>query len=312
MGWFKYLKSSESLGVSEPNTNYSYPYLKRYISKFTPLDTLSKDSWVYINIEDVSIDKYYNSSLEENSDDTSYLVVYENPKSDSDFNIVRSVVNNNILYFQTYEDHIGTQEISNQYAIYYKTPGLRYLKKVDNGGVSDYQLTTEELSEYTADFSDVNLESFTVTTDSDSYYNFSFYNNWNNGLAGDESSSLTLSFTGPNIFLYGDIGLDFGKFQYRIVSLKNDKNLYNSIDVDWTTIDCYSSDPAQETLILSHSDLSDRDYILELRILSDKNILSSGNKINIKYYTFTYNVYLELDGEQLTENSVFISLGGIR
>lgn len=312
MGWFNYLKASESLGVSEPNTNYSYPYLKRYIKKFKPLDTISQDSWVYVDITDLDIDKFYNSSLEQNTDETSYIVVYEDPMSDVDFTPVKCVINGSYMYFQTAEQHVGNTEIDKQYAIYYKTPNLRYIKSVENSTQQDYQVTTSELAEFNSDFSEVNLESFEVTLSSNTYYNFSFFNEWNTGLAKDYSSYLNLTFTGPNIYVYGGKGLDFGKFKYRIISLKDSKNLLNYTEVDWTVVDCYSSENSNNELLIEVEGLSNKDYILELHVLSEKNVLSSGSKIYINRYGFTYNLYMEVDGEQITENAAFVSIGGIR
>lgn len=312
MGWFKYLKSSESLGVSQPNTNYSYPYLKRYIKKFKPLDTITKDSWAYISVSDLDIDKFYNSSLEQNIDETSYIIVYEDPLSNTDFTPVKSVIEDDYLYFQIAEDHIGNTEITKQYAIYYKTPNLRYINSVDNGGQNDYQITTQELAEFNSSFSEVNLESFQVTLSSTSYYNFSFFNGWSSGIAENYSSFLNLTFTGPNLYVYGSKGLDFGKFKYRIISLKDSKNLSNSVEVDWTIVDCYDSNNLSDQLFIEQESLLDKDYILELQVLSEKNILSSGNKIQINRYGFTYNLYMEVETEQITENSAFVSVGGIR
>jgi hypothetical protein len=57
MTWFKYLKSSEITNSSIENTNYKYPYLKRAIKNFKPLDTILSGTWAFISVQDLEINK---------------------------------------------------------------------------------------------------------------------------------------------------------------------------------------------------------------------------------------------------------------
>ena len=137
MAWFKYLKSTESINSSTTNSNYSYPYCKRFIGRFTPRDTLEANTWIFASILDININTYKDTSLENQTDETSYVVTYE--KGDNVYP-VETVIEGNYLYFKTHEIHTAAEEIVGQYAVYYNTPNLRKINEVDNGGVEDYQV----------------------------------------------------------------------------------------------------------------------------------------------------------------------------
>jgi hypothetical protein len=69
----------------------------------------------------------------------------------------------------------------------------------------------------------------------------------------------------------------------------------------------------QENVILyENNDLNYRDYNLELQTITDKNIISSGNNIKISSYSFSYNLYLTISKEEISNQAVFVSIGGIR
>ena len=84
------------------------------------------------------------------------------------------------------------------------------------------------------------------------------------------------------------------------------------LELDWTTVDCYNSALQQNVLLYENNDLNYRDYSLELQTIADKNIISSGNNIKISSYSFSYNLYLTIDKEQISDQAVFVSIGGIR
>lgn len=312
MVWFRYLKSTQSLGISSPNENYSYPYLKRAIKKFTPKDTLPVGTWLFFDVSDLGIDNYLSSTLDVTIDSSSYLVVYEHPTNENDYTPVKTVVHNNILYFQTAATHTANQEISKQYCIYYKTPNLRYVKPVNNGGRNDYQVTSSALASYDVDFSEVNTGSYSVNLESTSFYNFSFVSGWSDGMSTDQSAKLYLTFSGPSIYLYGSKGPSYGKLKLRIIGLPNSEYPTNNVDVDWIEVDCYQTSNQDNVLIYSKNNLSYRDYNLELQISNSKNILASSNSIKISSYSFSYNPYLEVETELITDSVAYVKIGGIR
>lgn len=139
MGWFKYLKETEQISSSVQNLNYSYPLCKRDIINFIASDNLEKDSWLFVDIQNFNVNKYSDSSLATQNDDYSYIVIYE---KNSVFTPVKTVIKNNLLYFQAAEDHTANEFVSGQYSLYYHTPNLRKLNQVNNGGVVDYQVNS--------------------------------------------------------------------------------------------------------------------------------------------------------------------------
>lgn len=151
MTWFKYFKSDQTINSATPNYNYSYPYLKRSIAKFTPRDTLSVGFWLFANIKDLNINTYKNSTLQTLEDTNSYVVVYEKGAT---FIPVKTVIDSDYIYFQTAEEHVIATEIQGSYFIYYSTPNLRKLNEVDNAGTEDYQVNLAPVWE------DIQLEPF--------------------------------------------------------------------------------------------------------------------------------------------------------
>jgi len=305
MTWFKYFKQGES-------TTYSYPLIKRTINKFTPKDKILKDTWLFIDVTDLEIEKYYNSSLNLLDDHSSYLVVYESIESDSEMIPVSNVINNNTLYFQAAEDHEAGIETISQYSIYYKTPNLRYIKLLDS---ENYQVTSAGEAEFNSLSTEVDITDYDVVVGSESSYNISFINpnlDWNNGLSSNPGSKLYLTFSGPSIQIYGNKGPDYGKFKFKLTGLQNTEFPNMSLELDWTIVDCYNSTSQENVIVYENNDLNDRDYNLELQIIADKNIISSGNNIKISSYSFSYNLYLTINKEEISDQAVFVSIGGIR
>lgn len=305
MTWFKYFKQGES-------TTYSYPLIKRTINKFTPNDKILKDTWLFIDVTDLEIQKYYNSSLNLLDDNSSYLVVYETIGSDSGMVPVNNIINNNTLYFQAAEDHEADIETISQYSIYYKTPNLRYIKLLNS---ENYQVTSAEQAQFNSLFTEVDITDYDVVAGSESSYNFSFINanlDWNNGLSSNPGSKLYLTFSGPGIQIYGNKGPDYGKFKLKLTGLQNTEFPNMSLELDWTVVDCYNTTLQENVILYENNDLNHRDYNLELQTITDKNIISSGNNIKISSYSFSYNLYLTIDKEQISDQAVFVSIGGIR
>ena len=305
MTWFKYFKQGES-------TAYSYPLVKRTINKFTPNDKILKNTWLFIDVTDLEIEKYYNSSLNLLDDHSSYLVVYETIGSDFEFTPVNNIINNNTLYFQAAEDHAADIETISQYSIYYKTGNLRYIKLFNS---EDYQVTSQGQAQFNSLFSEVDITDYDVVAGSESSYNFSFINpniDWDNGLSSNAGAKLYFTFTGPSIQIYGNKGPDYGKFKFKLTGLQNTQFPNMELELDWTTVDCYNSTSQENVLLYENNDLNYRDYNLELQTIADKNIISSGNNVKISSYSFSYNLYLTINKEEISDQAVFVSIGGIR
>ena len=312
MAWFKYLKSTESINSSTTNSNYSYPYCKRFIGRFTPRDTLEANTWIFASILDININTYKDTSLENQTDETSYVVTYE--KGDNVYP-VETVIEGNYLYFKTHEIHTAAEEIVGQYAVYYNTPNLRKINEVDNGGVEDYQISFITNPFY-ATYASVGIYDYSVSLNSESSYNFSFINpmtDWNNGLSSKPASKLYMNFTGPKFTLYGSKGPNYGKFRIKFTALSDNVNTNNSLSLDWQIIDSFSRTYSDNQQLFAKTDFEERDYFVEVETLYDKNVLSNGNNINISSYSFSYNLYLKIKNELVNQsNNSFTVIGGIR
>lgn len=302
MTWFSYLKSEA--------TSLSYPYVKRYISKFTPNDTIQEGSWLFLDVSSYDIDIHYNNLLVPVSDPSSYLVTYENPLLETEAIVpTKSVIYNGILYFQTVEDHNANEEIANQYAIYYRTPNIRYVYGTTINDETTYEVGLAASAPYKADFEDVDLTSFTVDLQTSSYYGFSFINmnsDWDNGLAKTTNSKVYINFSGPAFELYGTKGPDHGRFTIKISSYADETTPISSLELENFTVDCFSSSSQQNQLLFSKNNLPTKECILELQVISDKNTLSSGNKVQISSFQFSYNTYITLENESLFDQTPFI------
>ena len=115
MAWFKYVKYGETL----PSTNYKYPSVKREIIFPKPKQDIKKDDWIYIQLNELKIDKFVNNLAIEESDESSYLVIYEEVSQDGqEFSFVESKIIDDILYFRAAEDHDKDVDLAKQYSLY--------------------------------------------------------------------------------------------------------------------------------------------------------------------------------------------------
>lgn len=319
MSWFKYLKATENINSTTVNSNYSYPYCKRIIDTFIPRDTLSTDTWIFVNIKDLNINIYKDSIGQSQIDTTSYIVIYE---YNDTFTPVKTIIDGNYLYFTTAQNHAAGAQPEGRYCLYYSTPNIRKINKVNNGGTNDYQISSLSLSEYSplqpyyAYESQVNVGDYLVGLNSNSSYNFSFINSmsdWKTGETSRPGSKVYINFTGPKFYLYGSKGLDHGKFKIKFTALQDNNNSDTSVAVDWQIIDCYSNNNQANTILYQKEDFEEREYIVEVEALYDKNTMSTGNKIKFSSFSFSYNLHLRISSEivNLVNNS-FAKIIGVK
>lgn len=308
MIWFKYLKSSQSTSVAEENTNYSYPQVKRAVERFMPDVDIPKDFWLSVDVSDLSIDSYLNDSLEQSVDETSYLVVYESVLRNNDFTPVQTVIIDGVLYFKAAENHESNVFIPKQYALYYKTPGLKNVTPVTNGSVTSYKVSDSsnpyDPGELTGD-----LSLYTVSLGDTGYYNFSFVNSgldWENGRSIEKDAKVYINFLGPTFTLYGDKGVDYGKFSYRI---KPAEILPDDIVIDtFTSVDCFSHTNSYDQTLIFLSNLEKREYVVEVVATGEKNVSAQNSYIKLSKFDFTFDLDLDLSKESLSTNINFVSL----
>jgi len=305
MAWFRYFKSTEVISSSVINTNYSYPLSKRTLSSFIPVDTVSQGSWLFANISEYDISSYLDSNLEKQTDDTSYLVVYE--KGDN-FYPVKCVIEGLNIYFQAYENHVALEPISGLYCIYYNTPNIRKINQVNNGGDTEYQVNLASSNPYYGFSAEVNIYSFLISVGSSTNYNFSFVNSatdWNNGVTEKVGAKTTFKITGPNLIVKGNKGPDFGKI--KILASPNIKHEPGFVyTMDWVDVeeivDCFSNQLEENVVLYETNNLRNVDYFVEIENLSQKNISSTNNKIKLTSFSFSYNPYLNIAKENINKD----------
>lgn len=285
MSWFRYKKNEEE--------DFKYPYIKRYISNFTPFDNLDLGSWLFCDIENININKYYDGTIGENeysivTDNDSYIVVYEsigiNDVEDTqNFTVVKSIIYDDKLYFQTAMEHLANSLLQSRYALYYKTPKIKI-----------------HANDPILDFSEVDLYNYRVNTSDNKTYSFSFVNsvlNWNDGFTDQPYSKVYGKFSGPNLRIYGKKSPKGGKFNIKFTILSELTGAEELVDLDWQLIDTYSPVEEDDVILFERENLSLKDYSFEIETSLNTNIKSSGKEVKINYYEFTYNQFLELENE---------------
>jgi hypothetical protein len=303
MAWFRYY---------DLDGNYVYPNLRKKITFPIAKENIVKDSWLFIDVENLDVDIYYALNKQgsiftktASVDPDSYLVVYEDKSSENyDSTPVITQIVDNLLYFKAAENHSKDIDINKQYSLYYKTPNLKLIKKRTQD--NQYQACEESESQFVSSEEDVNVSSYIRDLNSNNYYNLSFVNsesNWDSGVSKNPGASLIGTFTGPNIKIYSDKGPDYGKFRIRIMPYGSDQNADNEIVLDyWEEIDLYNQNKSTDALVFSKTDLSYKNYVFEIVSNYEKNILSSDGKINIKKYSFSLNNYLTLNKEEVSSS----------
>jgi len=304
MTWFRYLPATANPSISLQDTNYIYPILRRKINISTLKQDILKDSWLFVDISNISIDKFINSSLQEETKINSYLVVYESKASDDyNFTPVKSHIVGDRIYFQTAIDHEKDVEIENQYSLYYKTDNIKKIKKVNNGVYEDYISCTDQQAEFITAASEIDETSFDVSSDTSAFYNFSYLNietDWENGITKNPGAKLIGTFTGPLFELFCNTGPDLGKFKLRIISLSSDATPEDIVEFDWQEIDLFSETKKQNVLVFSKTNLYYKDYIFEIKADYEKNPLSKDGKIEVDHYSYAFNPYATISKEEVS------------
>lgn len=304
MAWFRYLPSTASPSESTQDENYIYAILKREITIPVLNQDISKDSWLFVDINGLNIDDFIDTSLVTQSEMNSYLVVYESKSSDdNNFTPVKSHIINNRLFFQTAELHKKDTEIEKQYSLYYKTENLKYIKKVQNGEYLDYISCPEEESEFSTQESDVDQTSFDVYYSTEETYAFSFTNldiDWKDGVSLTPGAKAIGLFTGPFFELYCDKGPDLGKLEIRIISFANEATPTPIVEEDWTVVDLFNSEKQSSQLVFSKNNLYYKTYVFEIKSNFEKNELSSNGKVQIDHYSYAYDAKCVMGSEQIS------------
>jgi len=333
MTWFKYLSSDNNLN-SPSNFGYLQAPLKRELSLLAPREYIHKNDWLFVDIGNNEINKIYDQSSSKGDQNHSYLVVYEydglDPSSlDSTPSPVKTRVVNNILYFQAAQNHKQDYSMSGKYCLYYGQDYIKYLHATpyvqDNKTKYAYIAVPEVTAKlydnlqnspqlYDATPTDINLYQTVLEETSKGYYTLAFFNNgidWKESVSQKSGAKAFATFSGPNLKINAMTGPSNGKIKIRIISKQEKATDIEKVIVDWTEIDCFAL-KEEKSVIYNKTNLEYGDYNLEIEVLEDKNILSTGKSVHIINISFLKNMRITLGEQQLSDTLVFTSLGGIR
>jgi hypothetical protein len=77
-------------------------------------------------------------------------------------------------------------------------------------------------------------------------------------------------------------------------------------------VDTYSSSFVKDQLLIQQTNLSYKDYRLEIYVIDSINSKSSNVDVSLSSYSFSYNVYAILDEEEYDSSISFFLIGGAR
>lgn len=321
MAWFKPLKETYEIGIEAVSSDFlKVPVKRKIYFNYLPND-IEAGEQVYVDLGSKFVNKYIDSNLQSTTDDYSYIVIYEDSADSSFFVPVKSRAVENILYFNA-EEKIEKDTFSTRYySVYYGMTNLKYLEEIFIDDEPYYQriesqyipqveglyfdLATEDIEEY----------SYDATEDSLKEYKLALYNNgldWVNGKSQIVGAKAFGSFDGPRFRIIGQKGPNYGKFRIRIFSYYDDNSISKNLALDWTTVDCHANEESSDQVLYSNTTLEYSKYIFELEVLSEKNVMSSSNAVEITKYQFFPDYKLTYDVEEINPDISFVKIGGIR
>lgn len=249
-------------------------------------------------------------------------------KNDAATPVVTKIVNNNI-FFKAAKNHEANTLPNGTYSLYYGSDYIKYIgatpitsnsatsyqyAKRDNSVIKSIESSPGYSPYYSATPPSIDLYGTEVNKDSVGYYKLAYFNDgtdWVDGTSRKINSKLVANFSGPNIKIYGAVGPGYGKCRIRITTKNQSSEGNEEIALDWYEIDCYSTQEKQ-TIIFEKNNLGYLDYILELEVTADKNILSTSNQVYVNKITFLKNFYFSLGNQILNPDLIFKSIGGLR
>jgi len=288
--------------------------LKRIINLNNLPKKISAGEQIYVNLKDKYVNKYFNTSLQESTDNSSYLVVYEDYADDQYFVPVSSTISaDNILYFTAEEDIEKNIFTNKYYAIYYGLSNIKYIySTTDENNNTIYVRDTESALAF--NLSVVSDYTFTATTTTEEY-GLAFHNSgtdWLDGRSVAVGAKAFGVFDGPSFKLIGSTGRSYGKFKISIYPYTDQNNISTTAVVDSVEVDCYSGTDQINQILYEKIDLDYKKYIFEIQTLFEKNIMASDNSVSISNYMFTPNYQLIYDTETINPSLSFIKINGVR
>jgi len=323
MAWFDVYKSEISPSSGESELFLKKIPLKRVINISEIDNNVSAGEQIYVDLLNKKINKYVDSSLENVTDDYSYVVILEDHADDTFFVPVKSRVIGNILYFYAEEAIDKDVDTTRYYAVYYGLTGVKNIALTVTSfnstptsvwEISEIAPSTEgEYSDIATD--NINYYTKSVTSLSSGKYSLALYNDgadWKDNASQKVGSKAFGIFDGPRLKVVGPKGKQYGKFKIRIFEYTDQGVISVYPTVDWTEVDCYSAIDLSDQILYSKIDLQYKKYIFELETLAEKNIMAITNSVKIDKYEFSPNYKLTYNQEEINPNLAFITVAGIR
>lgn len=282
------------------------------------INSLSKNidagEQVYADLQNKVLNKKVSSNLEEQTDDYSYLVVYEDNTDEDFFVPVKSKIVDNLVYFETFEK-IEKDSISDRYyAIYYGVKNIKYVQKTtDNQNNEIYVIPDNPTS---SNYHIQSIDNYPyIANENSELYSLAYYNSgtdWIDGVSKKIGAKAFGFFEGPRLKIIGSKGKQYGTFRIRIFAFLDDETISPSTSLDWTEIDCYSGSELANQVLFEKQDLSYDKYIFEIETLPTKNISSDRFDVKIDSYMFSPDYGLIISGQNINLNVAFVTIAGVR
>lgn len=303
MAWFSY--ASDLINGATPS--YVYPPIRYSLDIAAPFQTLPAGSLMFQAVESSDFYTVYSQEGNPVSDNSQYVVVYENSSATPPHTVVRSNVKNGKIYFLTASEHLAGRPINDLYYIYYGNKYLKYVGATPSLPITNYSKITDyrinqynsstplyETELYNLDTS--NLDQYMITINGNQNVsgqeNFSYFNantDWAYFKSSTNGAKAMVNFTGPQIKLYAYKQPSGGKIKLTIT-----KSSQNTVDpttglssltpenvvVKDVYIDLYANTRSVE-LVYENINLDDADYYVLIEIVRQDNQLSSGNLVEL-------------------------------
>lgn len=315
MAWFSYLQSTDNLLPSTVS-----PSLRREINFDNLENSLFENEIVAVKLNNVKVNTKLSTELDIIEDNDSYIVIYEDFSNEDFFIATKSRVVDDYIYFKVIEDLNKDNISSKKYSIYYGLNNLKYLNELSE--YSYQQATTEDIAEavdgdyYDLAPSDVPLAYYEVTKSSEKSFQLALYddgNSWSENKSTKPGAKAFGIFDGPNLYILGSKGTDFGKFRIRIFEVLEDGTVTKTTPIDWQEVDCFSYNSSSNQILFQTEEfLEYKRYMFEIEVISEKNLSSTSNAVEISKYKFIPNYKIYIEPEELNPDASFIRIGGIR
>jgi hypothetical protein len=333
MSWFKYIARNEDLSSATPN--FLYPPLRYPIDISAPYTSIPQNSIIFETVSQNDFYTYLDSNRQSSTDNTQYVVVYQDFSATPEHVVVRSNVQDGRLYFLTAVEHPTSQSVVDKYYLYFGNKYLKYLGATPNLTSTIYnQITQDKINQlnsstplyetepYNLDL--MVLEDYMTTIDADeedsSKEQFAYFNkntDWIQYKSNTLGAKVSGYFNGPFFRLYGYKQSSGGKIKLTIIKAPSSEfdeetnelvNFPEQIILENYYIDLYFSSRNENTLY-STDNLEDNRYFFIAEIVQQDNTSSSGSEVEFTKFKYIKKYEIEISDLEINENITFRNTG---